>query len=307
MTSTSIQFSNNIYQTPAIIPSNQTFQQESNTDIVSELVKKVAKRSLIELAVSLSFTGITILFVPAFIGTGSLVAFTLAVVALNTFLRMGCAAIEYKVHQLKNIQTPEARLFSHRLTFLGKIISWIAPYNFSLLDETTRNVLVHEAGHAMAASSVYKNARPRIEVYPFKGGATSFCPKELTKFGKYLGWKNADLLVSGAGAGISMIAALASIIAAHKMDKNSEVRKYLIMTAISTIVQHIFYAFTALWTSPENLGHDFIALWRHNIHPLAAVATMIALPLITFGGLYFLDQLKEKATQSITPGLSVPV
>ncbi len=165
----------------------------------------------------------------------------------------------------------------------ARFLKELTPYHFSFLDVTTRNVIVHEAGHALAALAVYQNASPKIAIYPGMGGATSYYNDNLSWFGKLLGRKNSDLLVCGAGAAMAILFSIGSLAAAKRCSSDKpELKMYLIATAIVSIVQHIFYALTAFITGADQLSHDFVALWSHGINPLIAIIAMIFLPIFVY-------------------------
>lgn len=254
----------------------------SDQQVKNHLIGEVAKSCFSELALSLAFTGVTTLFVTTSAGIASLIILTIAITTLNTAFKSVSAYLQYRCFQLQRDPRPEAAAYRQETQELANYFSLLAPFSFTALDTTTRNVLVHEGGHALAANLVYKGANPRIEVFPMEGGVTSYFPRLLSNFGKHLGWKNADLLVSAAGSGAAVLSAAGGLVlATHIRETHPQLHSYLVALSIASIVQHVLYALSALWAPSKSLGHDFVALWRHGIHPIVSAISLVALPAIS--------------------------
>lgn len=269
---------------------------EKSQDIRNQLIKEVALATLKEIAISFAITGICCLFVATPAGVAFLLATTAAMVGFNFFIRLLGG---YTAYKLIHAEDEKQKLnYGATLTFL----SYICPLTYSMVDVYSRNVLVHEAGHALAAMACYKNANPRVVILPPDGGYTEYQAGPLTRFGEKIGSKASNVLVSGAGAGLALICSASQIFASHKLQKSHPaLSKYLFFTALFSIFQHITYALTALVTSPEHVSHDFVALWLGGIHPIAAVMFMIVVPIIIKIILYMIDSYKERGLKPLQP------
>jgi hypothetical protein len=269
---------------------------EKTDDVRAQLIKEVALATLKEIAISFAIVGICCLFVATPAGVGFLLTTTAAMVGFNFFIRILGG---YTAYKLIHAEDEKQKLkYGSTLTFL----SYICPLTYSMVDVYSRNVLVHEAGHALAAMACYKNANPKVVILPPDGGYTQYQEGPLTRFGQTIGSRASNVLVSGAGAGLALFSSVVQISASHKLEKSHPaLSKYLFFSAIFSIVQHITYALTALVTSPENLSHDFVSLWLGGIHPIAAVAFMIVVPIIIKIILYMIDSYKERGVKPLGP------
>ncbi len=285
------------YYPPAAINTNKDCKTKTiNTpDLKHEIIKSVALSSLKELAISLVLAGITCAFVATPIGMATVLGTAVAVVAINTLIRSGIGALTYKTENLKKIHTTQAEKAVKRNETVISFLQYLAPISFSVLDLTTRDVLVHEGGHALAATLLYASEHsPTVEVMPLEGGATTYFNQTLTPLGNAIGEKASGLIVSAAGAAASILFAAVNLGVAHLLkDKCPELSRYLNVMAIASIAQHALYAISALWASAGN-GHDFLALWVGGIHPVASVVTMVAIPLLVKGAFFTYDYVKGK-------------
>lgn len=256
-----------------------------------KIVQDVAMASLKEFAIALTFAAITCTFVATPAGASLLIITALAVVALNTIIRAQGGVFTYLVHRIQDKKSLGYKFCSASLT----VCNYLAPISFSVLDSTTRDVVIHEGGHALAASALYKNANPQITVMPLQGGVTSFWINGLTKVGKFFGEKGSRLIVAGAGPAAAVLADSIQIGVAHVIKKtHPTMSRYLKVTAIFSLFGHVMYALSALSTKQQMPGHDFVALWMGGIHPVASIVAMVALPLIVKLGLCAYDHIRAK-------------
>jgi len=178
----------------------------------------------------------------------------------------------------------------------------IAPLNFAQLNLTTRDVLVHESGHALAAHVLYKNARPKIEVFPFQGGVTKYFVTPLSKVGRFFGEKKVHLIVAGAGPAAAVIASSIDIgIAQGCRQSNPRLSRYLNVMAGMNLLNHLAYAYSAFAEASKKMpGHDFVALWAGGIHPYVSMTATIALPLIVKTGVFVAEKCHhQKSAKSM--------
>ncbi|MEI7488668.1 MAG: hypothetical protein WCJ72_14915 [Chryseobacterium sp.] len=247
------------------------------------LIRDVALASLKEFALSLCMVGVAAFFV----ASTSLTLFAVSaigLIAINTLIRSGAAY--YTADYLKTKDQTSLEI--------GNILQFLCPIMFSVLDSTTRQVLVHEMGHALATHLVYQIPKTTIKIFPFSGGEARYFSSKLTKIGDWLGKKTSQLVVSGAGPAFGILLASSDIFIAHKIKKEHPLlSRYLIASAIDNISEHVLYALSAFWTVSKP-GHDFLALAAGGIHPAVAICTMVALPLIIKLSLLLHDRLSNE-------------
>lgn len=143
------------------------------------------------------------------------------------------------------------------------------------------NSLVHEWGHCAAAKWCYWRSSPEITLQPFKGGSTSYTDSYgLTPFGELLGDDRAAMLCSAGGVVASTATAMGELaLARHLDDSDPTAARCLRWHAISLLAADILYGLSAFSTHADDVGHDFIALWKvHNVHPYVILTAMVALP-----------------------------
>lgn len=258
------------------------------------IIQEVAKRSLIELGIALAFAGVTCLFVASFPAAATLVITAVTVVAINTLFRTMGGAFQYGVVRIDN-----PKKWTHSLCQGGlNVFNFLAPINFTTLDSTTRDVLIHESGHAAAASVLYKNADPKITVFPLRGGVTEMCVDELSRVGRLIGDKTSRLVLAAAGPAAAVFTSTLHFGLARYYDKSHPtLSRYLRVTAVVSLIWHSLYALTALSPQFHTPGHDFVALWIGGIHPLASIASMVAFPIIVKIGLSIYDSCKKQNAQ----------
>lgn len=276
-----------ISRVPTYLPPLAT--TSAKQDLVKRLVKEVAIASFKEIAISFAITGVCCLFVATPAGVAFLLASTAAMVGLNFFIRLAGCHATYKICTTQDAKKRENHAAA--LTF----ISYLCPLTYSMVDVFSRNVLIHEAGHAMASLACYKGASPKVVILPPEGGYTEYREGPLTRFGEKLGKSASNTFVSAAGPGLALMCSLTQIFASHKMQKSHpNLSKYLFFTAVVSIFQHVTYALTALVTSSDQVSHDFVSLWLGGIHPIAAVLFMIVVPILVKCILYLIDAYKAR-------------
>ncbi len=261
---------------PLLIQTKASFLSLENYEDQKESIKKIAIDSLKELAISLSFTSVTCLFV-ATSAIPTMLALAIGTVALNTILRTTRLYMELKLSN--EPFNPESQELIISALFLKRLVPFII---FSLLDLTTRGLLTHEAGHAFAALALFQNAKPSIEILPFSG-VTKMSFQSLSKLGNFFGRRNSELLVSAAGPLVGTLLAMSDLSVAHVVkDSNPELNTQLKMSAICNVAGSALYALSALWDRTS--GHDFVHLWKiGQIHPIASVVCIIAVPILYQG------------------------
>lgn len=260
-----------------------------------QLIKEIVKKTLIELAVSLIFVGAACLFVATPLGMATLLACAATAVALNILFRSLAGFCHYRLFQLKNAHTHAVLTKKNSFEAALRFLNYLVPMTFSsLTDAQTRELMVHEAGHAIASQVLIKNPQARIRIKPFEGAVTSYRLGTLTKVGEFLGRENVKLFIAASGPAFSVLTAVAGFSTALAIRKSKpELSRYLKVIAIDSIAQHAFYALSALWTSSAQMGHDFVRLMAGGVHPVAATISMLALPIIVRIGFFIYDKIKE--------------
>lgn len=272
----------------------QKQQQEAPIAFISPkqkqllIIKDIAISSLKEFTITLAFTGITCIFV-ASSAIPTLLLITIGTIVLNTVIRSITGYIAYELHQAKKLNSDQEDI--QKLQFWCALLQYLCPISFSLLDATTRSILVHEAGHAFTVHLLYQNARTKIEIFPLKGGVTWYWAGPLSKVGEFFGQKYCHLIFSAAGPAAAIFIATIDLGLSHYFkQEHPELHRYFLCAAISSIAQHILYALSALLAKNPRSEHDFIQLWKlGGIHPLLSVICIVALPIIVKSILFYLE------------------
>jgi hypothetical protein len=265
----------------------------NNEQLLVTTYRDVAKKALTELSISLIFTGLTAIFVTPF-SLPMLFALPVIMVLFNAVIRSIPIHIQSKITALRASggNEDEIRKLERYLAFSLKVVKVVCPFNFAIVDINTRGLIMHEAGHFLAASALYKNANPSVKLYPGKTGnplwlftgETTWSNKELTPFGQSIGSQNSEMIAAGAGAGISLLGSIILLTLSYKYRHTKpELSRYFLASAIATIVQHIFYALSAFWEKGNNYN-DFGILWAGGINPIVSIICL-ALPLMVRAGL----------------------
>jgi hypothetical protein len=250
------------------------------------LIGAVAKTAFMELAVSLAFATVTIAFVSTPLSVAVVLISAITMVLFNTIVRGISARFHYRAFLLHHL--PEKHIDRLKANQRAKnfeiLTSSLCPVTFGQIDSNTRDLVTHEAGHALASLAMYKNARPEISINadnPLNAsGVTRYYPQKLTSLGEKVGSDNASLIVGGAGAALSLTFSILNIVVAHKLkDTHPKLSLYFLVSAITSIARHVIYALSALWTTNRSLSHDFLRLSVGGIHPFLSAACLILIPL----------------------------
>lgn len=248
---------------------------------VSDIVQKIAIDCLKELAFSFAMGATVILFVPFAAGISVMASALFVQLAVSVFFRALGAYSSYKIAE----GSPNTYYFEKAVS----LCEWLVGINFAVLTGYNVQTLIHESGHAMAASFIYKKAQPVIEIYPFLGGITQFQKTPMTPFGKNLGPVAATCLRVASGPALTLI--LSSVLFAIGLaiqEKHPQLGKYLISWSLLDFIVHSVYAYSAVDLDPSNLTHDFTHLAIFGLDPITATIGIIAIPtLIALGNYYW--------------------
>lgn len=169
------------------------------------------------------------------------------------------------------------------------------------------NVAIHEAGHAAAAMAFFKDAKPEIKIFPFRGGQTSYTISNgMTKLGKLLGERGAILFGAAAGMMASTIFAMIEFGAAFGLkEKYPRISEFMNIHAVCQLLNEVVYGATAFLASRFDFSHDFVYLWRAGgIHPLIPIALIIALPLLELW-IFHMIEARRKANKVNSTAASI--
>ena len=138
--------------------------------------------------------------------------------------------------------------------------SWKSTFTYAKAAAATLGLtFLHECGHALAATALYKNADPEISFsfdptlswFSF-GGRCKYTASTLSALGKRLGSSNSEALVAAAGPATDII----SLLALSKLTGGDrQTAQLLSLKAINLSL----YALSALWD--KSRGHDFHHVW----------------------------------------------
>lgn len=253
-----------------------------------ELIQNVAYNSLKEIGVTFLYASTSACFAVSAASVATFFAIGAIVCLANSILRYGSVSTDLALFALRNNQSKKAIEEKEEWETLKSDRSWLRAVIFSAYDSCTRDLLIHEGGHFLAANAVYLKSRAIIVLNFFGcGGYTEYTPWKLTKFGKWLEPNHSHLFVTAAGPGLATIFSAINIGIAHKCQKtNPELSRYLNLMAILSIANHVMYALSAYFINFN--GHDFVELALGGISPIASAVSIVALPLIVKVGLYLM-------------------
>ena len=168
---------------------------------------------------------------------------------------------------------------------------------FGLLYLFSIEPLIHELGHALSALCLFKNAFPKINIFPFIGGAVSLKAETLTSLGEKLGTQTCEAVFAATGGSASLFASLLLFIISHKTKKNRPtLSEYSYMMGMYSLVNLGSYATSALWTTKNCLEHDFIRLWvKGGVHPLISLSFIVFLPIFIKVMMIVFDRIQAKS------------
>lgn len=235
------------------------------------LLTDVFKRTVIEAVVTTAIVSITAVFIASGSGVVLLATSAAAMILFNAILRITVAELTYR-ESIESSNTRKALIFG---------LNYLVPTSFSAITSASTDVLVHEAGHAAAASLLFTNARPSITVEPFSGGYTRYFISGLTELGKKIGFRNSDMIVSAAGSATAVAFGAVLLSGSYLVqDSHPELSRYLFISSLVNITNHAIYALSVLWTPLTNTGHDFVYLGLHGVSPLLACGIIVAVPIV---------------------------
>lgn len=298
----------NAYQHPV-----KEGSRKLDSDIRNDLIKQIAKKSFIELVVSLAFVGLACLFIATPVGMMTMLIAAVAACALNILFRSLGAFATYRIQQLENSELFEDKVKIKQFQTLQNFMNILTPMAFSgLVDRQTRVALTNSIGQAAAASILYNDAKIKISLSPFNLSDVSITANELSKMGEVFGKNKIESIVTAAGPALSIISASIGIGgAALCSGSHPELSRYLKAMAIDSIAHNVFNAIAALIESAAT-HNDFVKLWAGGLHPIAAIVGMVAIPILVRIGIFIYQKVKavraeEKAEQYLNHIIRPPM
>ncbi|MBF8263410.1 MAG: hypothetical protein HW387_1075 [Parachlamydiales bacterium] len=246
----------------------------------SSVIRQVALRALKELALALAITLICLPFTAsgAWVVMGSI---AMAGIAVNAIIHWATIYIfRSKIDRMLGLATRSGIFF------------------FSA--GTHGSTLIHESGHCLMANRLFQS-RAKIQLFPFEGGCTSYSARTMTSIGQKLGYRRSTFLITLAGPALAILAATISLIAGLALrTSHPEAASLCIGFALFVFFGHAKYAYSGLSAPLSELGHDFVRLKAFGIHPLAACAAIVAIPIIIIAGYAIGQYLKANPASSET-------
>ena len=258
----------------------------AQASFTSDCVKNVAVALLKELVVC----------VPLGLAVASLVQ-TASGVSLITGAMLVQIAVSLVFHSLATLISQKKK---GRAEETLSLFQWITGFNVAIFTGCNAQTLLHESGHALAALCVYKNGRPRIEIYPFVGGITRYYKGSLTPFGKKIGAAASTCLITASGPAITLLVSLTLFTIGLAIQKtHPRLAKYLVSWGVVDFIEHAGYACSAMREKPSKLSHDFVHLSLFGLHPIAASVAIVAIPALIWVGITWYQQ--EKPATPLLP------
>lgn len=181
------------------------------------------------------------------------------------------------------------RLFGYPLSPLEKGINITKELATVLLFNLSySHYWIHEQGHALAGHLCFKNAQPKVTIWPFVEGRTKVSVSYgLTSFGIAIGASAARSFLYLGGFGATTMWAMGEIALSGKMKKGG---RLLLLHATAQIFQDMLYAVHYYWTSPRNQKHDLIKFTQASgIPAIVPIVAMVALPVIEILSMYAMN------------------
>lgn len=228
-----------------------------------DAIKKIALSCFKELAISFGFGALLACFMPP---TG------IAILAQSIIIQ---TAVGFFFQSLRYYaEKAEAKKWV-------AVFDWCLSLNFALCTGVNCQALIHESGHAAAATLVYKKPGVSIALMPFSWGCTKY-RNGLNPLGEKMGALAASFFVIASGPSLALLVSSALLTTGLAIKKNlPQFGKYLITWALVDFAGHARYACSGMrGTQPM---HDFVRLSRLGLHPIVAIVGMIAVPILIIG------------------------
>lgn len=237
-----------------------------------DMVQKIARETLHELALSLAIGAVVASFVATPIGQLTLLTSLIAQTTLNLFLRILGTIAKIKA----NAPTPYKEVYQLSHESLSRI-----PFaTFGVFTADNGMILLHETGHALAVKA-FGGTLEKIEVRPFLGGSTFFLLEKANWLRRKLGDTHTLACITMAGPSFAVALSSIGLAASFLTEKtHPHFSEYLYSASLYNFWNHGVYALSALHTPSSRLTHDFVRLAIYGIHPIAATVAILAIPIL---------------------------
>ncbi|MCB1083768.1 MAG: hypothetical protein KDK61_05625 [Simkania sp.] len=248
-----------------------------------KLIQQVALPAIRDVCLGVTFCAVTSFFVTTTPGLITLAVLPVAVTVANIYFRTVLLYFQD---------------FKLDMSDIWGYVAYGPLLSFSLLDLTTRQVLIHEGGHYLALKLFYEKVQPTIEVYPLIGGITRWSsPSHLSDWGKRLGRENVEAAVAAAGVVATQLMNVPTLVVGHYL--GGQIGSYLEASAYISALGDATYALSALFLKASS-SSDFVQLNKYGIHPFISAATTLLIPLAVKSALLYLDKLrKDSISESV--------
>jgi hypothetical protein len=163
--------------------------------------------------------------------------------------------------------------------------NWLTALGVSLGSLHNPQILIHETGHVAAVEGLLQNGNPKIELFPYFGGSTSFQVSKPTELGKKLGVERIQPIIAASGPILSLAVSTVQLGVSLKLSHHApELSRMLVLASLVNFLFHFVYAVSAIWANPKNCANDFVVLKAAGIHPLFAALAILAIPFTIFKG-----------------------
>jgi Peptidase M50B-like len=262
--------------------------QEEEIPTESFLNEEGLKTSLIE---AIAYAAIMLIAMPFLAPEEQMTALTFTAVAFATsvILRQleGTITTQLKKMKIVDPSSAESRLLT--------LINIFALFLLSIPSQYVKTV-VHEHGHYLAIKSVDFNSEPNISLFANFSGDIAYDSNPAMKMNK--------ALIASGGPVADVLAASVLIAAGHYQKAKTNLGLFFNMQSILTIFQALSYA-NSSFSNPAKSSHDYAVMWKKgDIHPYLSMIGIVALPLLTKGGLMLYDRYAETGEIPILPALN---
>lgn len=241
--------------------------------------KRQAKALGAECAIATVYTGVSCLFARNNAVRVLLIAKAATMLGVNFACRSLKAWVDH-VHEGSSSKSDQIIL-----KISGVILSTTCAIQMAQVDYCTRNVLVHEGGHALVGMAVFTNAYPRVQITGVGTGQTGMVSINTSQ--PILWFEGGEFLYRAGGPVASLASTVVMIALAHFWgDAYDGFGEYLYEAAALTVSQHIRYANS---TSSSN-SHDFAFMARAGMPAWIWVGIFAIVPLATWLLLFVYDK-----------------
>lgn len=238
------------------------------------LYREFIRKTKIEIAVAAVFTGLACYFAKTNELRLTFITKAVTVLSVTLIARAVATGCQFAAFVDK-------RLFFRTVSF-G--VDCSAPFYFARgLTWTVIQPFVHEGGHFLFSYLLSRGNNVEIIANSLHSWVAHSSTTGYSSFGNLLGPHYSKMVFLAGGTLTTVIVSqVALALGLHIKNSYSDLSKYFLLTSVFSLVQEFNYARSALTASESN---DFLQLWKEGgLHPWAAMAAIIALPVISTAG-----------------------